>query len=90
MGDDEEFCPFCLAGTESSEHHEKCETWTEEWIDKGSPWCDTCRHAAVFSEFHGNLHTTRQHPFGIPKWADQSGHDVTMRDWYEAGSDAAR
>lgn len=22
--DDEGFCPICLAGTESSEHHEKC------------------------------------------------------------------
>jgi hypothetical protein len=23
--DDEEFCPDCFAGMESSEHHEKCE-----------------------------------------------------------------
>ena len=83
--DPEQFCPLCFAGMESSEHHEKCVTWRDEWQDQGFPWCDTCGAAAVFSESFGNLHTSRQYPHGVPKGADQSGHAVTMRQWSEAG-----
>lgn len=48
----------------------------------GLPWCDTCKKRAVFSEFFGNLHSSSQFPFGIPEHLDTSGHEVTMRDWY--------
>jgi hypothetical protein len=88
--DSEQFCSFCLAGTESGEHHEQCESWTEEWEDKGFPTCDTCGQAAVFSEGFGNLHTYRRLPEGIIPRLDQSGHKVTMRKWSDAVDDRLR
>lgn len=51
--------------------------------ENGFPWCDTCKQPAVFSEFQGNLHSTPEHPFGLPKHLDQSGHEVSMRQWWD-------
>ena len=53
--------------------------------EKGFPWCDTCRMPAVFSEFFGNLHSTPEHPFGLPRQLDRSDHEVTMRQWWGPG-----
>lgn len=45
------------------------------------PWCDTCKQPAVWKEGQGWLHATAEHPFGQPPWSDQSGHEVTAREW---------
>lgn len=53
----------------------------EHW-GHGFPWCDTCKRPAVFSEWRGPSHSTPEHPFGLPKSLDDSGHEVTMRGWW--------
>lgn len=53
----------------------------EHW-EHGFPWCDTCKRPAVWSEPCGSLHSTPEHPFGLPKAPDDSGHEVTMREWW--------
>lgn len=56
-------------------------------FSKGFPWCDTCKRPAVFNEFKGNCHSTPEHPFGLPPEMDDSGHEVTMREWFAAPLD---
>jgi hypothetical protein len=49
----------------------------------GFPWCDTCKRPAVWSELWGWLHSTAEHPFGVPAQLDPHGdHEVTAREWY--------
>lgn len=49
----------------------------------GSPWCDTCRAQACFSEVRGHCHVSDEWPFGIPEHLDPSNdHEVTMREWW--------
>lgn len=45
------------------------------------PWCDTCKRPAVFNESFGMLHSTVARQFGLPPHLDDSGHDVTIREW---------
>jgi hypothetical protein len=49
----------------------------------GFPWCDACGEPAVWRESQGWLHSTDVHRFGLPQHLDQSGHEVTARQWWE-------
>jgi hypothetical protein len=48
------------------------------------PWCDTCKQPAVWSETFGWTHSTPEHYYGVPPRLDNSGHEVTAREWYNA------
>ncbi|QYN41184.1 hypothetical protein K1T35_48475 (plasmid) [Pseudonocardia sp. DSM 110487] len=48
----------------------------------GFPWCDTCKRPSVGSEWLGLVHSTVEHPSGVPKHLDESGHEVTHHEWY--------
>jgi hypothetical protein len=48
----------------------------------GFPWCDTCKLPAVFMEGQGYLHSTAEYPFGVHESMDDSGHEVTTREWW--------
>lgn len=37
---------------------------------------------AVWSEIRGNCHSTPDYKFGVPAALDDSGHEVTMREWW--------
>lgn len=50
----------------------------------GFPYCDTCKKAAVYSESFGMLHATSKRPFGVYPHEDKSGHEVTMKEWWNA------
>lgn len=45
----------------------------------GFPYCDTCNHAAVVSEFLGWMHSTPEHHFGDQQAFND--HEVTTRKW---------
>lgn len=46
------------------------------------PWCDTCKHAAVWREGQGWMHSTPEFPFGQPKRSDPFGdHEVTVKQY---------
>ncbi|WP_143116337.1 hypothetical protein [Lentzea xinjiangensis] len=47
----------------------------------GFPWCDTCKQPAVWSEFNGWRHSTAEYRFGLPQHLDNSGHEVTAKEW---------
>ncbi|QYN41145.1 hypothetical protein K1T35_48270 (plasmid) [Pseudonocardia sp. DSM 110487] len=53
-----------------------------EHFAKGFPWCDTCRAPAIYNEPFGMRHATAQHPNGVPQRLDNSGHDATIRGWW--------
>lgn len=55
----------------------------DTWIEDGLPYCDTCSKPCVVSEFFGWMHVTHEHPWGVPKELDKSGHAVTMKRWSE-------
>lgn len=65
---------------------ERREDVTDEYREdnarKGFPTCDTCGEPAVFSEFAGYMHSTPEHPFGIPAHLDTATHDVTVEKWW--------
>lgn len=46
------------------------------------PWCDTCKRPSVARDDLGLVHSTTEHPFGVPPNEDDSGHDVTHAEWY--------
>lgn len=49
----------------------------------GFPWCDVCKLPAVSSESFGKLHSTPGQPFGLHSDQDHSGHEVTIKEWYD-------
>lgn len=51
--------------------------------EHGFPWCDTCKRPSVGREGEGLLHSTVEHPFGVPRALDDSGHEVTHREWFQ-------
>jgi hypothetical protein len=55
------------------------EKWRKAWLDRGSPFCDTCKEPCVWSEGQGWLHASLLHPHGM--WADITGHDPTAKEW---------
>lgn len=48
----------------------------------GFPWCDICERPAIWREGFGYRHTTPQHPNGVPRDEDRSGHKVTVKGWF--------
>jgi hypothetical protein len=49
----------------------------------GSPWCDTCREDACFSNSWGFAHASDDWPYGIPTELDPNNdHEVTAKEWY--------
>lgn len=60
------------------------------WVEDGFPWCDTCEKPAVWSEFHGWCHATDEYPFGVPATMDDTDHEVTAKDWWNAPPRGAR
>jgi hypothetical protein len=51
--------------------------------ERRAPWCDTCKRPSLFSEFGGRMHSTAEHPWGVPPRLDDSGHEVTHYEWYQ-------
>lgn len=51
--------------------------------ENGFPWCDVCKLPAVSNEWDGKCHSTPGSPHGLSSELDKSGHDVTIKAWYE-------
>lgn len=63
------------------------------WIDhlrlvaiQRFPWCDTCKLPAVSSESLGRLHSVPGNRFGLHPELDKSGHEVTIKEWFDVSS----
>ena len=50
------------------------------------PWCDTCKLPAVSSESLGRLHSVPGNRFGLHPELDKSGHEVTIREWFDVAT----
>lgn len=50
--------------------------------EQRGPWCDTCKRPTVAMESFGLMHSTTEHPYGVPRHLDSSDHEVTHHEWY--------
>lgn len=47
------------------------------------PWCDTCKLPVISTEGWGRLHSTPGSPMGLYPNQDKSGHEVTVKGWFD-------
>lgn len=59
-------------------------------VDNAFPWCDTCKLPAVYNEFMGLRHSVPGFRCGLPAHLDLSGHEVSVREWWNGGWNARR